>query len=136
MQKIARLLIAEEVRLGESSATEAQAAIRVCQKVGGMLVSLAGARGSQSLLARALALGAREAAWLGGITIRDDGTLATTAEVELEITKKEAAVGGVILVTGLLNLLETFLGEAMTLRLVRQIWPGVSLKDVKNIGSK
>lgn len=136
MENIARLLIAEELRLHESSDTEARAAVRVCQKVGGMLSSLTGSRACQSLLARALALGVREAAWLGGITTRADGTLLIGPEAEMEMTKKEAAEGGVILVTKLLKLLETFIGEAVTLRLVQQIWPGASLKDGKREGRK
>jgi len=35
----------------------------------------------------------------------------------------EAVNGGAVLVTQLLGLLVTFIGQALTLRLVRELWP-------------
>jgi hypothetical protein len=48
-------------------------------------------------------------------------------ETEAKVNSREAAKGGLALVASLLELLATFIGEALTLRLVQQVWPRVAL---------
>jgi predicted membrane protein len=45
-------------------------------------------------------------------------------ESPFEIDKDLEGDGGIILITRLLGLLEIFLGEALTLSLLRNAWPG------------
>jgi hypothetical protein len=43
--------------------------------------------------------------------------------------EQPAGEGGIILISSLLGLLLTFLGEALTLSLLRVTWPGAALDD-------
>jgi hypothetical protein len=51
-------------------------------------------------------------------------------ELESEADPEEIAEGSVILLSQLLGLLVAFIGEDLTLRLVREIWPKVPLSDL------
>ena len=87
------------------------------------------------MLVRALTLAKADAPWLGGLEVGANGALVFPAKLEGDLAPKEAAKGGVALVGHLLELLVTFIGEALTLRLVQQVWPKAALDDVKP-GSK
>ena len=134
MRDIARRLIAEELKRGEASDTEARAALRVCDKLRGSLSVLAGRAGFQSLLARALTLAAKEVPWLGKLKVELNGVVIFSAEFEAEVGSREAARGGIALVVHLLELLATFIGGALTVRLVQQVWPNAALRDPKSGG--
>jgi hypothetical protein len=97
---------------------------------------LAGARGFRTLLARALALAKTEAAWLGQLEVSATGALVYPAELERELEPKEAAKGAAALVAQVLELLATFIGEALTQRLVQQIWPKAAFGDSQSGGKK
>lgn len=135
MRNLAHRLISEEHRQRDPSDTESRAALRVCDKLRESLSALAGARGFRALLVRALTLAKADAPWLGGLEVGANGALVFPAKLEGDLAPKEAAKGGVALVGHLLELLVTFIGEALTLRLVQQVWPKAALDDVKP-GSK
>lgn len=71
--------------------------------------------GFKALLSRALALAAAEIPSLRTWQINADGSF--------ERAEGVGAEGGVVLVAQLFGLLATFIGEELTLRLVREVWP-------------
>jgi hypothetical protein len=127
MRIVARRLIAAEQRPKDSADSEGRAAFRVCDKLRESLSPLAGIRGFRSLLARALSLAKVEVPWLGKLEVSADGSLVVPDGLETETAPSEAARGGVALVAQLLELLATFIGEALTLRIVQQTWPKTAL---------
>jgi hypothetical protein len=108
-----RLLTHEAVGISPAVA-DTQAVCRVCDKLRRPLTTLAGAAGFRSLLARALTLAKQESPVLGAWEIRSDGSL--------EGVNGEAAQPGAVLVAHLIGLMITFIGEALTLRLLHDVW--------------
>lgn len=101
------------------SATELTAALLVCDRLRPHLATLMGNIGFKALLSRALALAAAENPSLLSLHIKADGSF-ERAEAAVAVTAPE---GGAALVVQLLGLLATFIGEDLTLRLVRDVWP-------------
>jgi hypothetical protein len=130
---IAQRLIAGELQADESSDSAGRAAFRVCEKLRQPLSSLIGAVGFRSLLSRALTLGRGEVPWLRGVELGNDGALGFSIEMKAQLDSKEAAGGGEALIAQLLGLLITFIGEALTLRLVYNTWPSATTHE---LGSK
>jgi hypothetical protein len=79
--------------------------------------------GFRSLLSRALTLARAEAPSLSAVQVAADGSLKGLDELEPQIDKEQARDGGAILIAQLIGLLLTFIGEGLTLRLVRDVWP-------------
>jgi hypothetical protein len=124
MRALAERLLAEEA--AESSAgSGGPAAFRVCERLRRSLSMLAGAAGFQSLLARALTLARKESSGLDAVQVCPDGSL-VDCKVALNTGDAEAEV---LLVANLLALLFTFIGEALTMRLVYDAWPNASLES-------
>ncbi len=132
MLHITRHIIAEEFAADRASDTEARAAFRVCEKLRRSLSVLTGVVGFRSVLARALVLARAEVPWLGELQLGADGSLELSAELETRVGPEEAARGGFVLITSLLGLLVTFIGEALMLRLVQDVWPKAALGKSEN----
>lgn len=125
-QALARRLIAGETRGRKSPATMNLGAFLVCGKLRPHLATLMGNTGFHALLARALALAQAKSAWLRTVQVKPDGSL----EAEPPFPPPDAAAlteGGDLLVAQLLALLVTFIGENLTLQLIREVWPKLSL---------
>ena len=127
-----RLLAAEESRLPAPD-QHLHAAVRVCDKLRLSLTRLIGADGFTALLRLSVVLARAEVPSLNRIAVKADCSIDG-----LEALAADDADGGagaaVELAAQLLGLLVTFIGEPMTLRVVRQSWPDASF-DVKNRGS-
>ena len=54
-------------------------------------------------------------------------------ETQIDKNKDSASEGGIILIAGLLGLLRIFLGEALTLSLLRNEWPGEVFDDRNSV---
>ncbi len=108
-----RLLAYEEVETTPAT-TDAHAVSRVCDKLRRPLTTLAGAAGFRSLLARALTLAKQESPVLGAWEVKSDGSLRGL--------NGEAAQSGAVLIAHLIGLMITFIGEALTLRLLHDVW--------------
>jgi len=128
MRNYAQRLIAYEAQQNQSSEKDHPEAFGVCEKLRGPLASLSGLNGFRSLLSRALALAGDEVRWLRAVHIKADGSLECPAEMS-ELDQKEISDGENALVTQLLGLLVTFIGEPLTLSLVREVWPDVPFND-------
>jgi len=70
------------------------------------------------------------------VKVAADGSLQGLGEIETQIDMDKdlagefpAGEGGIILIARLLGLLRLFLGEALTLSLLRNAWPGAALDN-------
>ena len=136
MRDLAQRLLAYEAFADETSEPAESATLRVYEKLRKGLGEFAGAAGFQSLASRALALARTEAPSLGAVRVSADGALQGLGEIEhrLDIDKVRAGEfpageGGIILIARLLGLLLLFLGEALTMSLLRVTWPGSTFDD-------
>src|SRR5512145_1864285 len=123
IRELARWLLAFEAAAGKPPGQKSPGAFSVCGKLRRHLSVLAGVAGFRSLLSRALALARAEVPWLDAVRIRDDGSVDWPGADESQQDTEETADGEVALVAQLLGLLVTFIGEALTLLLVREVWP-------------
>jgi hypothetical protein len=129
MRDFSERLIAHATRGNRSSETETPAIFLVVEKLRPNLVTLLGNVGFRALLSRALVLTNSEIAWLRAVHVKADGSLEGLHELEAQLDPEEIAEGTVVLLAQLLGLLVVFIGESLTLRLVRDVWPKLSLDD-------
>jgi hypothetical protein len=57
------------------------------------------------------------------VLVAADGSLQGLDELGPQIDKEQAREGGAILIAQLIELLLTFIGEGLTLRMVQDVWP-------------
>jgi hypothetical protein len=126
MRDLAHRLLTYEAGAGKNSEPIESPALRVYEKLRHSLGEFVGVAGFHSLASRALALAKPDAPSLNVAQVAWDGALQGLGEIETQIDMKEdpAGEGGIILIARLLGLLRIFLGEALTLSLLRNAWPG------------
>jgi hypothetical protein len=136
MRDLAHRLLAYEAFADKTPEPADSATLRVYEKLREGLGEFAGVAGFQSLASRALALARTEAPILSAVRVSADGALLGLGEIEhqFDIDKIRAGEfpageGGIILIARLLGLLLIFLGEPITLRLLRNAWPGAAFDD-------
>lgn len=120
---LARRLLALEAARDEPPVAGGGEAVRVCETLRVPLARLAGVAGFRSLLSRAVAVAKAEVPALDAVRVGPDGSL----EGFDGVGRAEHAAAGVAVVSQLLGLLVTFIGEPLTLRLVRDAWPNTSV---------
>lgn len=120
-RELADRLVALEAATGHISQEDEYSTCRVCEKLRRPLSILAGRAGFASLLTRALTLATREAPALGTVQVDVDGAM-----MGLE---GEAAKASPVLIACLLHLLSTFIGEALVLQLLLDVWPDLPIPD-------
>ena len=98
-------------------------AFRVSEKLRVKLIKTTGVGGFSALVSRALALAGAEVPWLRTLQINSDGSLKGLHELEAKLDSRVVAEGQVVLLSQLLGLLVTFVGPALTLHLLQDIWP-------------
>ena len=130
MRDFAERLIAYETTKNKSSETKTRAAFLVGEKLRPQLAALMGNVGFCALISRALALTSAEVPWLRALHVNADGSLEGLDELDAQIDPKEIFEGRVVLLAQLLGLLVAFIGETLTLRLVREVWPKLSVNDL------
>jgi hypothetical protein len=130
MRDLAHRLLAYEAGADKTPEPIASPTLRVYEKLRQSLGESVGVAGFQSLAFRALTLARPEAPCLSGAHVTSDGSLQGLDETETQIDDKDrAGEGGIILIARLLGLLRIFLGEALTLSLLRNVWPGEAFDD-------
>lgn len=129
-RELAGRLIACETPGKKSLETKTPAAFRVCEKLRPYLATLMGRTGYHALLSRALAVTNAEDAWLRTVHVNADGSLGEPEKPEVPVNAEERTEGSIVLVSQLLGLLVAFIGENMTARMVREVWPKLPLADV------
>jgi hypothetical protein len=124
---LAQRLIVYEAEEDRYAAT-APVVFMVCEKLRPHLATLMGKAGYRALLARALAQASAEVIWLRAVHIKADGSLEGLNELVTQVDPKEFMEGRVVLLARLLGLLVAFIGEHLTLQMVQDVWPRLSLK--------
>ena len=136
IRDLARRLLSYEADASNTSEPVESTTLRVYQKLRQSLGELAGSAGFHSLASRALTMARSEIPSLSAVHVGTDGNLEGMSAIELSVKVEQDRVheGGVILISCLLGLLLIFLGEALTLSLLRDAWPGAALDD-RNSGN-
>jgi hypothetical protein len=63
------------------------------------------------------------------VLVAADGSLQGLDELGPQIDKEQAREGGAILIAQLIELLLTFIGEGLTLRMIQDAWPEAAFDD-------
>jgi len=131
MRDLAHRLLTYEAGAGKASEPMESPTLRVYEKLRQSLGEFVGAAGFYSLASRALALAKPEAPSLNAAQVAGDGALQGLSEIEtqIDLNRDPADEEGIILIARLLGLLRIFLGEALTLSLLRNAWPGEAFDD-------
>ena len=131
MRDLAQRLLAYEAGAGKASEPMESPTLRIYEKLRRSLDEFVGVAGFYSLASRALAQAKSEAPGLWAVQVAEDGSLQGLGEFDPQVGFDENQTGedGVILLARLLNLLRIFVGEALTLSLLRDAWPGEAFDD-------
>ena len=130
LRRFAQRLLALEAA-ASTAAAQAPTAFRVCETLRRPLSRLAGVAGFRSLLSRALALATDEVRWLKAVQVTAAGSLEGLGGIEGQLSQAEIAQGELLLIAHLLGLLVTFIGPALTVRLVQEAWPELPAGDLE-----
>lgn len=114
----------------KSSGVRTPAACLVGEKLRPQLAALMGNIGFSALQSRALALTEAQFTWMRAVHIKADGGFEGLNAVDAQIGPEEFFEGCVVLFAHLLGLLVTFIGEELTLRLMREVWPELPRNDL------
>lgn len=125
---LAQRLLAVEAANKSDTGAGAHEAVRVCEKLRISLTRFVGAYGFASLLRRALALARADVPSLRTVQLKPDGSL-EGLEALAANENNVGPEGAIAIIVHLLGLLITFIGEPLTLRLVRDAWPNASLEE-------
>ena len=141
MLDLAHRLLACEAAKGDTFESGEAATLRVYEMLRLSLNAFAGAAAFQSLASRALVLAKSEVPGLSSAQVTSNGSLQGLGKLEAPIAidkdrpgTNPADDGRTILIARLLGLLLTLLGEALTLSLLRNAWPGADFDD-RNSGN-
>ncbi len=88
-----------------------------------MLGKWAGNAGSISLLSRALALARTDVPWLSFTGASGEGLLVRIEDAQVPPDELHFRAGEVTLMAHVLDLLDTFIGEQLTMQLIKEAWP-------------
>jgi hypothetical protein len=124
---LARSLLAYEAVADGTSVPNEPIAVRVCEKLHRPLCALAGVASYRSLLARALTLAQAEAPSLRALQITENGNLRTNGELPSQSDHYRASEGDLVLTAQFLGLFLCLLGTAVTLQLVRDVFPNLTV---------
>lgn len=130
MRNFAIRLMACEQESQRTSGPKPASGFYVCEQLHRRLTKFMGHTGFHALLTRALAMSAAEVSWLRAVQIKADGSLEGWEAPSARQEADEWLEGGVVLLAQLLGLLVLFIGEDLTLRLVREVWPRIRLEDL------
>ena len=127
MRNLAERLIACEAKGHKSSDAKGTMPFLTCEKLRPHLTVLMGNGGFRGLLSRALVLANTEVPWLRAVHVKADGSLEGLEELQAQTGPDGSFEGGVVLLAQLLGLLVAFIGEDLTLRLMTEVWPKLSV---------
>jgi hypothetical protein len=111
----------------EISAGEALPAFAVIEKLRPHLANLMGVGGFRALLSRAVVLAKQEVFWLSELQVSAAGTLLGLEMPDPPPERLELLEGNEIIIAQLIGLLTAFIGLALTLQQIEEVWPGFSV---------
>jgi len=126
IRDFARRLVAFEAKHDPSPVVYGRDVARALEKLRIPLAKLAGTAGFRSLMSRAVAVAKAEVPSLAAVKVRPDGSL-EGLQLASDGPDAEAQV---VVVAELLGLLLTFIGEALTMRLVCEAWPHAPIAEL------
>jgi hypothetical protein len=131
MRDLAQRLLTYESAGGNASEPAGSATLRVYEKLRQSLGELAGTAGFQALASRALTLARSEDPSLGAVWVAANGNLEGMSAIDpsTDVEKDWVHEDGVVLISRLLGLLLIFLGQALTMNLVWNVWPDAAPDD-------
>ena len=129
MQNFAKLLTTYETGGNKSSDAKLPGAFQIINELRPHLATLMGEGGFRALLSRALTLANAEVPWLRTVHVKADGSLEGVEALHTQLDPDEFFECGIVLLAQLLGLLVAFIGENLTLRLVREVCPEVPPND-------
>ena len=131
MRDLAHRLLTYEAGAAKTSEPMESTALRVYEKLRGNLCVLVGVAGFQALASRALTLARSEVPGLGAVQVAADGRLQGISGIETPMNADENWIDeeGDILISSLLGLLLMFLGEALTMNLILNVWPDAAFDN-------
>jgi hypothetical protein len=129
MHALALRLLRHEAHRGEDLTAVLDAAERCYGKLCTVLAQLVGVSGCQALLGRALRIATLEHPRLGSARSASEplGSIDGLRDSLRTVTPMEASDSLATVLASLMWLLATFIGDDLTLRLLRDVWPDVSL---------
>lgn len=74
-------------------------------------------------------LGKKELPRLEALRVKRDDCFEGFTEIDPHLTQEEFIEAEIVIVTYMVDLLRTFLGETLLLRLVHDLWPNASFDD-------
>ena len=108
----------------------------VCEKLRPPLAMLMGNGGFRGLIGRARALASAEVPWLRSLKVNSEGTVTGLVEIQPPVSMDALSAGRIELLAQMLGLLVAFIGENLTLRLVREVWPKTPLLDLETFNEE
>jgi hypothetical protein len=123
----ARRLLAAEAANQRASDAHLHQAVQVSEKLRISLTRFVGADGFTALMRRSLALARADVPSLQIMKVTADGRLEETQN--FAGNGKDEVEAATAITAHLLGLLVTFVGESLTLRLLRDAWPEASLDE-------
>ncbi len=133
MIALAGRLLSDETGGKSAHLGASKAAAHFIEELRPVLSTLMGNGGFRALLSRAVALTRAEIPGLNSLNVKADGSLEGWEQSEGEVTPDELSNGSAVLLAQLFGLLVAFVGVKLTLRLVSEVRPSVSLEDLKII---
>ena len=130
LRRVAQRLLALEAAVDKAADAQAPPVVRVCETLRRSLSRLLGVAGFRALLARALALATDDVRGLQAVRVTAVGSLEGWGEGAGQLSHDELTQGGELLIAQLIGLLVTFIGAALTVRLVQEAWPELSSGDL------
>ncbi len=127
LQQIARRMIVSRMGANPPSHEQASATVRVVETLVNNLSPLVGSIGSQAILGRSLTLTARAFPCYAAVRgagqdlLNSVGACLRTQEPDVAMNATAA------LLTAYLELLSTFIGERLTVQLLQDAWPDISI---------
>ena len=130
MRDFAKRLMDYESLQSNHAEADRLLAFPVSDKLRPYLSTLMGEGGYHALLSRALKLAVSEVTWLRRAQVAADGSLEGLESVRAKLTPVELTEGRTVLLAQLLGLLTAFVGDLLTMLLVRQVWPKIPSNDL------
>jgi hypothetical protein len=130
MRSLAKRIIDDGTSRNKARAPKIATTFHVVDQLRSHLVPLMGAGGFYALLSRALVLAGSEVAWLQEVRVNAAGLLEGAEALRTKLDRWAYCEGRIALLAQLLGLLVAFIGPSLTVRLMGEIWPRLSLDEI------
>ena len=130
MRNFAKRLMACELGEKKSAETKLADGFGVAEKLRLHLATYLGKTGCHTILTRALALSVAEVPALRAVRVNADGSLEGADKLQAQLAPGEFSEGTLVLLAWFLGLLVAFIGESLTVRLVREVWRKAPLDNL------